>query len=195
MILIKRIVPLFLAVVVVFVSAVPVFAVDYTPVFPFTNVFLEDITEVQGFPSSTATLSLLVDPWDMSDIVNGSEPLTFVIDGVSYSLYATLADGGMVFMNDLFGFVSTSPDSGWDFIMLDVRDSVSIEIYAGTKPADSTEATSLLLSDFSSVAGAVMQFVSTVADTIVSTPLLLLTVGFFFGGGCVGIFGRILSKN
>ena len=34
-----------------------------------------------------------------------------------------------------------------------------------------------------------------VCTTIVGQPLLLLTVGFLIIGGCVGIFGRLFSRN
>lgn len=34
-----------------------------------------------------------------------------------------------------------------------------------------------------------------VADTIVSSPLMFLTVCFLIAGGIVGIFGRLLSRN
>lgn len=37
--------------------------------------------------------------------------------------------------------------------------------------------------------------VGTICSTIVGQPLLLLTVGFLFLGGCIGIFGRLLSRN
>lgn len=40
-----------------------------------------------------------------------------------------------------------------------------------------------------------MEWITTIATTIVSTPLLLFTVGFLFLGGCIGIFGRLLSRN
>lgn len=52
-----------------------------------------------------------------------------------------------------------------------------------------------LLADLGSVAGSVLQYVVDVCETIVAQPLLLLTVGFLFIGGCVGIFGRLLSRN
>lgn len=52
-----------------------------------------------------------------------------------------------------------------------------------------------LITDLSSVATAVFGWVSTVATTITSTPLLLLTTGFLVVGGAVGIFGRLLSRN
>lgn len=54
---------------------------------------------------------------------------------------------------------------------------------------------STLLTSLGEVAGAVWEQITTVAETIVDTPLLLLTVGFLFLGGCVGIFGRLLSRN
>lgn len=37
--------------------------------------------------------------------------------------------------------------------------------------------------------------IGTIASTITSTPLLLMTTGFLFVGGCIGIFGRLLSKR
>lgn len=37
--------------------------------------------------------------------------------------------------------------------------------------------------------------VVTVAETIVSDPLLFLTVAFLIAGGIVGIFGRILGRR
>lgn len=52
-----------------------------------------------------------------------------------------------------------------------------------------------LLTGLTSVASTVMTWISTIASTIVSTPLLLFTVGFLFLGGCIGIFGRLLSRN
>lgn len=56
-------------------------------------------------------------------------------------------------------------------------------------------AMSALLTDLGSVATAIWSQVSTVASTIVGSPLLLFTVGFLFVGGCIGIFGRLLSRN
>ena len=52
-----------------------------------------------------------------------------------------------------------------------------------------------LISQFGTIATAIFSQVGTVASTIVSTPLLLFTTGFLFLGGCVGIFGRLLSRN
>lgn len=54
---------------------------------------------------------------------------------------------------------------------------------------------STLITDLTSVASAVITQVSTIATTITGTPLLLLTVGFLFIGGCIGIFGRLLSRS
>lgn len=56
-------------------------------------------------------------------------------------------------------------------------------------------AMSTLLTDLGTVATAVWTQVTTVATTITGNPLLLFTVGFLFVGGCVGIFGRLLSRN
>lgn len=58
-----------------------------------------------------------------------------------------------------------------------------------------TDAMADLLSSLGTIITAIMTHVGTVASTIVSTPLLLLTTGFLFLGGAIGIFGRLLSKN
>lgn len=52
-----------------------------------------------------------------------------------------------------------------------------------------------LLADLGTVATNVITQVGAICTTIVSQPLLLLTVGFLFIGGCVGIFGRLLSRG
>ena len=54
---------------------------------------------------------------------------------------------------------------------------------------------SSLLTDLASVATAVITQVGTICTTIVGQPLLLLTVGFLFLGGAIGIFGRLLSRG
>ncbi len=52
-----------------------------------------------------------------------------------------------------------------------------------------------LLSDLALVVTQVFTWVGTVAETVTTTPILLLTTGFLVLGGAVGIFGRLLSKN
>lgn len=52
-----------------------------------------------------------------------------------------------------------------------------------------------LLTDIGTVVTQVFSTVGQVANAIVGTPILLLTVGFLFVGGAVGIFGRLLSRN
>lgn len=54
---------------------------------------------------------------------------------------------------------------------------------------------SSLLTQLGEVGTDVLEYVGNVATTIVSEPLLLLTVGFLFIGGVVGIFGRLLSRG
>lgn len=51
------------------------------------------------------------------------------------------------------------------------------------------------LSSLASIVTQVVSWVSSVAGTIVSTPILLLGVGFFVLGGAIGIFGRMLSRS
>lgn len=52
-----------------------------------------------------------------------------------------------------------------------------------------------LLTDIGTIVTQIMSTIGNVANSIVSTPILLLTVGFLFIGGCVGIFGRLLSRS
>lgn len=52
-----------------------------------------------------------------------------------------------------------------------------------------------LISDLTTVGSAVITQQATIASTITDTPLLLLTVGFLFIGGCIGIFGRLISRG
>ena len=52
-----------------------------------------------------------------------------------------------------------------------------------------------LLASLALVVTQVLTWVGSVASTITTTPILLLTTGFLVLGGAVGIFGRLLSKN
>ena len=52
-----------------------------------------------------------------------------------------------------------------------------------------------LLKDLGTVVTAVMGYVGDICSTIIGQPLLLMTTGFLLIGGCIGIFGRLLSKN
>ncbi len=54
---------------------------------------------------------------------------------------------------------------------------------------------SRLLTSLGEVATKVIELVPQVCTLIVGQPLLLLTVGFLFIGGVVGIFGRLLSRG
>lgn len=60
---------------------------------------------------------------------------------------------------------------------------------------EATTAMADLIAQFGTIATSIMSQVGTIAETIVATPLLLFTTGFLFLGGCVGIFGRLLSRN
>lgn len=52
-----------------------------------------------------------------------------------------------------------------------------------------------LLTELGSVVTACLGYVGNICSTIVGQPLLLLTTGLLLLGGCIGIFGRLLSKN
>lgn len=60
---------------------------------------------------------------------------------------------------------------------------------------ETTATMATLLTDLGTVATEVLTFVGTVCTTITGQPLLLLTVGFLFIGGVIGIFGRLLSRG
>lgn len=59
----------------------------------------------------------------------------------------------------------------------------------------STTSMSTFLSSLGEVVTATISNVVTIANTIVSTPLLLFTTGILFTGACVGILGRFLSRS
>lgn len=52
-----------------------------------------------------------------------------------------------------------------------------------------------LVADLQTVVTALFTIIGTIASTITSTPILLLTVGVLLAGAAVGIFGRLLSRN
>lgn len=62
-------------------------------------------------------------------------------------------------------------------------------------PALAEVTVSSLITDLSSVATGIWAQITTVAEKITTTPILLLTIGFLFVGGVVGIFGRLLSRG
>ncbi len=60
---------------------------------------------------------------------------------------------------------------------------------------DSPSAMAGLIGSLGDVATGIWTQITKIATTITDTPLLLLTVGFLFVGGAIGIFGRLLSRN
>lgn len=52
-----------------------------------------------------------------------------------------------------------------------------------------------LLQSLSPIAEWIVGEVTVISNTIVTTPLLLMTTGFLLVGGVVGIFGRMLSRG
>lgn len=60
---------------------------------------------------------------------------------------------------------------------------------------EATSTMAELIAQFGTVGTAIFDQVKTISSTIVGDPLLLFTTGFLFVGGCVGIFGRLLSRN
>lgn len=62
-------------------------------------------------------------------------------------------------------------------------------------PESTTTAMGSLLAQLGTVVTKVMGYIGDICSTIIDNPLLLLTTGFLLIGGCIGIFGRLLSKN
>lgn len=52
-----------------------------------------------------------------------------------------------------------------------------------------------LLSNIATIVTALLTHVGSVCNTIITTPLLYLSLGFFVIGGVCGLIGRMLSKN
>lgn len=52
-----------------------------------------------------------------------------------------------------------------------------------------------LLTMLSGAASSILGQIGSIGSTIVETPVLALGLGFFFVGGVIGIFGRLLSRN
>ena len=61
--------------------------------------------------------------------------------------------------------------------------------------ADATTNLGDLMTLLGGTVSTVLGWVSSVASTIVQTPLLLMTTSFLIVGGAIGIFSRLLSKN
>lgn len=62
-------------------------------------------------------------------------------------------------------------------------------------PESTTTAMGSLLAQLGTVVTKVMGYIGDICSTIIDNPLLLLTTGFLLIGGCIAIFGRLLSKN
>lgn len=60
---------------------------------------------------------------------------------------------------------------------------------------DTPTALQSLLSNIATIVTSILGWVADVCNTIVSTPLLYLSLGFFVIGGVCGLIGRMLSKN
>lgn len=52
-----------------------------------------------------------------------------------------------------------------------------------------------LLADLGTVVTSALTTIPKITAVITGDPLLLMTTGFLFLGGCIGIIGRLLSRN
>ena len=90
---------------------------------------------------------------------------------------------GFLFIGGVIGIFGRLLSRGQDMIL------------KGGLLTETPSAMSALLTQLGTVATAVLDTVADVAGVIVAQPLLLLTVGFLFIGGVIGIFGRLLSRS
>lgn len=56
-------------------------------------------------------------------------------------------------------------------------------------------AMSAFLADVALIVTQIFTWITSVTTTITGSPMLLFTVGFLAVGGCVGLFGRLLSRR
>lgn len=54
---------------------------------------------------------------------------------------------------------------------------------------------SAFLADVALIVTQIFTWITSVTTTITGSPMLLFTVGFLAVGGCVGLFGRLLSRR
>lgn len=111
------------------------------------------------------------------------------------------------------GFFNVESDSGGVFVEIDdslflgvffdsgnyyftVSSSVFSGPFSGYMFSEKLpDSPSDLLSDLRLTGTSFLETVQGIVLTIGMNPLLLLTVGIFFVGGCIAIFSRLLSKN
>lgn len=132
--------------------------------------------------------------------VDGYLQGSFVDDGDLRGFLFQLSDDPLcVCLGELSNFVFDDEPGSDDYITLvfvSDRDlgSISGYIYSEHYFPEPSGADALL-SDLQLTGESFLDTVEGIVVTIGKTPLLLLTVGIFFAGGCIGIFGRFLSKD
>ena len=102
---------------------------------------------------------------------------TYIIDGMS-SDYVF----GVFQLDDITVAVVDGVIDGISFILTPFNDA-------------SEGGFSVLVDNVSTFADTCINFVTEISKTITESPLLLLTVGFLFIGGCIGIAGRLLERR
>lgn len=162
--------------------------------------------------------------WRFNDVLTApsewlQENINFVCDGNSYESFVREYDETLGFFfgygsdvvayvtgENMIDFLNTSYGlsvfEGWQSeayktITIPTDSEVSAEFYAWftTNAMQVNIPTRSFLDNLSAVGTGIWSGVSGVANTIASNPLLLLTTGFLFLGGCIGILGRFLSRS
>lgn len=90
---------------------------------------------------------------------------------------------------DQYDIVASVPSGVKDYLNLPDVISVIFSFHVPESPSSG------LLSDLQLTGTSFLETVQGIVLTIGKNPLLLLTVGIFFVGGCFAIFSRLLSKN
>lgn len=81
----------------------------------------------------------------------------------------------------------------YSVFMLAVPDPGVVDLTIRSSPPETAPDMESVSSDLLGTVSSLFDVISNVVDSIVSSPFLLLTVGFLFLGAAVGIFGRVMS--
>lgn len=94
-----------------------------------------------------------------------------------------------------FGLLSAVDGFKSLYLVLPASAGPFVDVTFSEAVPDPLSPISSLVSDFRLTGQSFLETVEGIVVTIGKNPLLLLTVGIFFAGGCIGIFGRFLSKD
>ena len=124
-----------------------------------------------------------------------SNDLYFICPQLGIDGYFSPVDPGVYLLSEsdsgIVSFVISSDP--YSVFMLVVPDPGVVDLTIRSSPPAAAPDMESVSSDLLGTVSSLFDVISNVVDSIVSSPFLLLTVGFLFLGACVGIFGRVMS--